>query len=142
MPILFIRFNQLLSVLIMWTVSFALLSTPAFTVFAQPTGGQMKISPHAQSAEVKELWDDLHRELKDLGERWEKHHKLPPSSWLPKETQKTNKKKIDQLAAKLLEGVGSSPLDAVLKQRKSIVKKIDKKMRRRLHLRENLWCTY
>ena len=122
-------------------IIFANIALPTSRVFiaaanAQASQEQMKISPHAQSAEVKALWNDLHKELKALGERWEKHHKLPPSSWLPKETQKSNKKKIDKLAVKLLEGVGHSPLDEVLKERRGVVQKIEKKTKELATLEE------
>ena len=107
----------------------------ATSAFAQAEE-KNKLSAQAQSEEVRELWDDLHKELHALGEKWGKHHKLPPSSWLPKETQKSNKKKIDKLAARLLEGVGSSPLDKVLKERASIVKKITAKEKEIANLEE------
>ena len=84
----------------------------------------------------KELWNDLHKELKTLGERWGKHQRLPPSSWLPKETQKSNKKKIDRITARLLEGVGSSPLDAILKERRKLVQRITQRQEKNAKLEE------
>ena len=82
-----------------------------------------RMSSRAQSEETARLWDDLHQGLKDLGDRWGKHNKLPDSSLMPfKKTKRSNKKKIDQLAIRLMEGVGSSPLDQVLKERRKLIK--------------------
>ena len=93
-------------------------------LYAAPNAKDAMVSK-AQSEEVARLWDDLHQGLKELGERWGKHNKLPDSSLLPfKKTKRSNQKKIDQLAVRLMEGVGSSPLDRVLKERRKLIQEM------------------
>ena len=95
------------------------------------------MASRAQSEEVARLWDDLHQGLKDLGDRWGGHNKLPDSSLVPfKKTKRSNKKKIDKLAVRLMEGVGSSPLDRILKDRRAIIQKMKKVRKEIVQLEE------
>lgn len=108
------------------TVSFFICIEGQAILYAAPNQTDAMAS-RAQSEEVARLWDDLHQGLKDLGDRWGKHNKLPDSSLIPfKKTKRSNKKKIDQLALRLMEGVGSSPLDRILKERRTIIEKMTK----------------
>lgn len=80
-----------------------------------------KLSQLAQSKEARQLWEELHEALNDLGKRWGEHSKLPEWSAIPwKNSQRKNKKQIDQIAAKLMQSVGDSPLDKVLNERKEL----------------------
>ena len=97
----FVKTTALCLVISLFASSLFATSLFATSAFAQAEE-KNKLSAQAQSEEVRELWDDLHKELHALGEKWGKHHKLPPSSWLPKETQKSNKKKIDKLEIETL----------------------------------------
>jgi hypothetical protein len=80
-----------------------------------------QLSAQAQSEEARQLWSELHESLTDLGKRWGEHSKLPEWSAMPwKNSQRKNKKNIDQIAVKLMQNVGSSPLDKVLQERKAL----------------------
>ena len=80
-----------------------------------------QLSAQAQSEEARQLWSELHESLSDLGKRWGEHSKLPEWSAMPwKNSQRKNKKKIDQIAVKLMQNVGNSPLDKVLQERETL----------------------
>jgi hypothetical protein len=78
---------------------------------------------HAQS-----LWDDLHKELQGLGERVAQQEKLPKASLLHpfRNNKKRNGKKIKKITVKLMESLGASPLDKLLKQRLKLIAKHQK----------------
>ena len=42
-----------------------------------------KLSQLAQSEEARQLWEELHEALNDLGKRWGEHSKLPEWSAMP-----------------------------------------------------------
>ena len=77
---------------------------------------------------AQELWDDLHKELQGLGERVAQQDKLPKASLLHpfRNNKKRNKKKIDKLTIRLMESLGASPLDTVLKRRIKLIAKHQK----------------
>ena len=83
------------------------------------------LSKLAQSEEASQLWNELHETLNDIGKRWGEHSKLPEWSAIPwKNSQRKNKKKIDQIAVKLMQTVGHSPLDKVLDERRELQTKL------------------
>ena len=84
-----------------------------------------ELSKLAQSEEASQLWNELHEMLNEIGKRWGEHSKLPEWSAMPwKNTQRKNKKKIDQVAVKLMQTVGHSPLDKVLDERRELQTKL------------------
>ena len=77
---------------------------------------------------AQELWDQLHEELQGLGERVAQQDKLPKPSLLHpfRNNQKRNRKKINKLTVRLMESLGESPLDRLLKQRLKLIAKHQK----------------
>lgn len=94
------------------------------TVYAEPAEPAAPLEG-VDAEHAQDVWDDVHKKLQDLGERVANQEKLPESSILHpfRNNKKRNQKKVDKLTVKLLESLGASPLDPLLKKRRQQVKK-------------------
>jgi len=108
------------------------LSSPS-TAQAEQQAASQERDQRAQA-----LWDQLHEELSELGERVGDHDSLPePSLFKPfSNNKKRNQSKITQLTVQLMEGLGGSPLEPLLKKREELISRKQKLNKRLIKLEE------
>ena len=117
-------------------VCFALSTPPLLSInIAQADPSSAPKTSALEIKEVKLLWRELHQDLESLGKLHGQHARLPKSKWFGND-QKRNVKKINKMTRGIIEELNLSPINEVLEERESILKKIKSKEQKVIKLKE------